>query len=307
MFSLKGWQPFAQRSAAKGWFAAFAIPFGCADKGCRPIRFLETIGIPISLQSLQLLLELPDTQGEILHALFHFPDECVGVVRAPDLLKVCRSVVICSVLSETAAAHLAELLLRVGDDEIEKLAPDLQIFVARIEDVLCCGRIKVHIKNRLIRIPDPRPFVDTVGPLYLEPGLEDLNVGPDGESSLATQPQQTRTFTDIQDWDPRNVYVFPGNHGKIACCHVAMKTAEQIEAEWNVVLEGKKGISKNKDARVTYEYFDEQTGWVALADGKVLKPPTPHGMGTVPVDVHTVGWLPFFQAEGKDYEANYGE
>lgn len=149
--------------------------------------------------------------------------------------------------------------------------------------------------------------VDTVGPLGLEPGLEDLNVGPDGESSLATQPQQTRTFTDIQDWDPRNVYVFPGNHGKIACCHVAMKTAEQIEAEWNVVLEGEKGISKNKDARVTYEYFDEQTGWVVLADGKVLKPPTPHGMGTVPVDVHTVGWLPFFQAEGKDYDANYGE
>ncbi len=33
MFSLKGWQPFAERSAAKGWFAnASAIPFGCAEK-----------------------------------------------------------------------------------------------------------------------------------------------------------------------------------------------------------------------------------------------------------------------------------
>jgi len=33
MFSLKGWQPFAERSAAKGWFASgSAIPFGCAEK-----------------------------------------------------------------------------------------------------------------------------------------------------------------------------------------------------------------------------------------------------------------------------------
>ena len=33
MFSLKGWQPFAERSAAKGWLAnASTIPFGCAEK-----------------------------------------------------------------------------------------------------------------------------------------------------------------------------------------------------------------------------------------------------------------------------------
>lgn len=147
------------------------------------------------------------------------------------------------------------------------------------------------------------------GPLGLEPGLEDLNIGPDGQSSLVAQPQiqQTRTFTDIQDWDPRNVYVFSGNHGKVACCHKAMKTAEQIEAEWGVVLEGKQGISKNNDERATYEYLDEQINWVAIDKGEVLKLPTLHGMGTVPVDVHTVGWLPFLQAEGKDYDANYGE
>ena len=31
--ALNGWQPFAQRSGAKGWFAnASAIPFGCAEK-----------------------------------------------------------------------------------------------------------------------------------------------------------------------------------------------------------------------------------------------------------------------------------
>lgn len=147
------------------------------------------------------------------------------------------------------------------------------------------------------------------GPLGLEPGLLDLNVGPDGESSPSSEPQiqQTRTFVDIQDWDSRNVYVFKGNHGKIACCHKAMKTAEQIEAEWGVVLEERQGIHKSDDERDTYEYFDEQIGWVALKDGEVLKPPTPHGMGIVPVDVHTVGWLPFLQAEGRDYDANYGE
>ncbi len=33
MFRLKGWHPFAERSAAKGWFAnGSAIPFGCAEK-----------------------------------------------------------------------------------------------------------------------------------------------------------------------------------------------------------------------------------------------------------------------------------
>jgi len=33
MFSLKQWQPFAERSAAKEWFAnGSAIPFGCAEK-----------------------------------------------------------------------------------------------------------------------------------------------------------------------------------------------------------------------------------------------------------------------------------
>lgn len=147
------------------------------------------------------------------------------------------------------------------------------------------------------------------GPLGLEPGLEDLNVSPDGDASLVAQPQiqQTRTFVDIQDWDPRNVYVFMGQHGKIACCHKAMKTAEQIEAEWGVTLEERQGIDKTNDERDTYEYFDEEVGWVALKDGEVLKPPTRHGMGTVPVDVHTVGWLPFLQAEGKDYDAHYGE
>ena len=147
------------------------------------------------------------------------------------------------------------------------------------------------------------------GALGLEPGLEDLNIQPDGQTALAVQPQiqQTRTFVDIQDMDPRNVYVFPGRHGKIACCHKTMKTAEQIEAEWSVTLDTTSGVSKSTDEREVYEYFDEQISWVALEGGRELKPITRHGMGIVPVDIHTVGWLPLFQAKGEDYDANYGE
>ncbi|KKN75656.1 hypothetical protein LCGC14_0378960 [marine sediment metagenome] len=144
------------------------------------------------------------------------------------------------------------------------------------------------------------------GSLGLEPGLEDLNVGPDGQTALATQPQiqRTRTFVDIQDWDPRNTYVFMGPNGKVAVCHKAMKTAEQILAEWGITLED--GTKNTDKEHATYEFFDEQIGWVSMK-GRELKPETSHGMGTVPVDVHTVGWMPFFQAEGKDYEAHYGE
>ena len=40
MFSLKGWHPFAERSAAKGWFAdGSAIPFGCAEKAATPATY----------------------------------------------------------------------------------------------------------------------------------------------------------------------------------------------------------------------------------------------------------------------------
>ena len=39
MLSLKGWQPFAERSAAKGWFAdGPAIPFGFAEKAATPAQ-----------------------------------------------------------------------------------------------------------------------------------------------------------------------------------------------------------------------------------------------------------------------------
>ncbi len=43
MLSLKGWQPFAERSAAKGWGAnASAIPFGCTEKAATPTQSILT-------------------------------------------------------------------------------------------------------------------------------------------------------------------------------------------------------------------------------------------------------------------------
>ncbi len=46
MSSLKGWQPFAKHSGAKGWFANdLAIPFGCAEKAATQAQCFLGIGV----------------------------------------------------------------------------------------------------------------------------------------------------------------------------------------------------------------------------------------------------------------------
>ena len=126
------------------------------------------------------------------------------------------------------------------------------------------------------------------------------------ETSLRNLIPQTRTFVDIQDWDPRNTYWGMGKHGLAWACHKITKTADEWETEYDITLESDGNDATDRDIE-GYDYFDEGDNLVIIENGRELKKRTPHGMGTVPVDIHMVGGLPFFQAAGKDYEVNYGE
>ena len=124
--------------------------------------------------------------------------------------------------------------------------------------------------------------------------------------TIIDRAPKTRTFVDVQDWDPRNTYFGLDQQGLSFACHKVRKTADEIEAEWGVEIEHEGPRQADLEHSV-YDYFDQTDNLVLMEQERVLKPKTPHGMGVVPVDIHIVGGLPFFQAEGYDYEVNYGE
>jgi len=134
------------------------------------------------------------------------------------------------------------------------------------------------------------------------------------EEAVRSLAPKTRTFVDIQDWDPRNTYWAMGKHGLKWACNKSWKTAEDIEAEWGVKLEAE-GVEDITRVFAVYDYLDEEHNQVLVDEGQddhVLKQETPHGMGRVPVDIRLVGGLPLFQANGaegggRDYEVHYGE
>ena len=118
---------------------------------------------------------------------------------------------------------------------------------------------------------------------------------------------RTRTYVDIQDWDPRNTYWTMGKHALAWACHKMMKTAAEIDAEYGKDLEPEMVFKSTEETHAVYDYFDETHNLVVMEGGRILKSRTPHGMGKVPVDVHLVGPLPTFQALGQDYDVHYGE
>jgi hypothetical protein len=140
-----------------------------------------------------------------------------------------------------------------------------------------------------------------------------------GMGPMPPPPSDTRTYVDIQDWDPRNTYWGMGKHGLAWACHKVRKTQTQIMEEYGVDVEDlpdTNDIDYEGDPRFTdsreldfaiYDYFDDKVNMVILEQGRLLKPATPHGMGRVPVSIGIVGSLPFLQAEGDDYGVQYGE
>ena len=145
------------------------------------------------------------------------------------------------------------------------------------------------------------------------PALEGL--GPEPAPPLADglgQPAPAnRTYVDITDWDPRNTYWEVGAHGLEWACHKSRKTRSAIMGEFGIdPAEGENRPSMQDMDREwwTYEWFDRQVGLVLLEGPRVLKPPTPHGMGRVPVVLGFVGALPLnLQSNGEVREEDYGE
>lgn len=146
---------------------------------------------------------------------------------------------------------------------------------------------------------------------------EDLQAGQRAEQrelaslGFATSPP-TRTYADVSDWDPRDTYWEMGRHGLKWACHKVRKTRSEILAEWGVDPQketGQNGSSPAMDDPEfgVYDWFDEEENQVILESGQVLKEAMPHGMRRVPVSLGLVGRLPFFQAQGQDYDVNYGE
>lgn len=137
------------------------------------------------------------------------------------------------------------------------------------------------------------------GPMLEEAGFGDM-----------LPETNTRTYVDVSDWDPRNTYWALGKHGLAWACHKSMKTADDIEAEYDMRPEGASPRGAGTDSAhefSIYDFFDETHNTVVLENGVELKKRTPHGMKRVPVALGLVGPLPLFQADGHDYDANYGE
>lgn len=127
-------------------------------------------------------------------------------------------------------------------------------------------------------------------------------------------PPLTRTYADVTDWDPRNTYWEMNRHGLRWACHKVIKTRSEILAEWGIdpaqEVPGRSNGSQPAEDQQTfavYDWFDEKENQVILEGGRLLKEATEHGMRRVPVSLGLVGRLPMFQAEGHDYDSNYGE
>jgi len=149
---------------------------------------------------------------------------------------------------------------------------------------------------------------EDIDPSEIEATVEEIpleTVGEEGKPVEGIATSTTRTYVDIQDWDPRNTYWGMGKHGLAWACHKVSKTAEAIKTEFDITIE--EGNLDSSMEFAVYDYFDETDNQIIVSGGREAKSKTPHGMGKVPVDIHMVGGLPFFQAAGKDYEVNYGE
>ena len=128
-------------------------------------------------------------------------------------------------------------------------------------------------------------------------------------------PPPTRTYADVQDWDPRNTYWAMGQHGLAWACHKSKVTTDEIIAEFGVDpanLEGPitgppQATGEARRDWWRYEWFDDKVGMVMIDGARLLKPPTPHGMTRVPVCLGFVGSLPPVQENGQVNEEDYGD
>ena len=232
------------------------------------------------------------------------------------------------------AQHLgstSKLIIRVQKPR----AQDEEREINSLKEIFCLGilasadarRAKLHMPTLLDSLFSQSYFRGRVSVRVLlvkEPVFD--QVPPEIMEQLQQNPElldelvqvgviPTRTYVDISDWDPRNVYFAMGKHGMSWANEKSYKSRQQLIEEYNVdpaTVEGQENQAPfseddhEKDLAV-YDWFDAVNNQIIIESREELKKSTPHGMGIVPVAFAYADLRPRFQA-GKDqnYENQYG-
>ena len=122
------------------------------------------------------------------------------------------------------------------------------------------------------------------------------------------------TVVDMTPWDPMHTYWSVGTEGLEWACYKVRKTRGEIRAEYGVDIGEdidtlRVGAQDGDDAEMeVYDFYDRTHNTVVAGNGVVLKRPTPHGAGRVPVVIVPVGPVPLVQTDAAmDSVSDYGE
>lgn len=115
-----------------------------------------------------------------------------------------------------------------------------------------------------------------------------------------------RTQVDITPWDAMHTYWGEGEEGLAWACYKIQKTKDEILQQYGISLD-----EQDDETPVdVYDYYDEEHNIVTTGD-VILKQPTPHNAGRVPVFIGMVGPQPLIQNIDEtaltDTIADYGE
>ena len=122
------------------------------------------------------------------------------------------------------------------------------------------------------------------------------------------------TVVDMTPWDPLHTYWAVGTEGLDWACYKIRKTRGEIRSEYGVDVgadENTLAISAQDGDEAeleVFDFYDRAYNTVVAGNGVMLKRPTPHGAGRVPVVIVPVGPVPLVQTESAaDSVSDYGE
>ena len=115
-----------------------------------------------------------------------------------------------------------------------------------------------------------------------------------------------QTQIDITPWDPMHTYWGEGEEGLSWACYRIQKTKGEILQQYGVELD-----EQDDETPIdVFDYYDEEDNIVCTQEA-ILKQPTPHNAGRVPIFIGMVGPQPLIQNLDEtsitDTIADYGE
>lgn len=115
-----------------------------------------------------------------------------------------------------------------------------------------------------------------------------------------------KTQVDVTPWDAMHTYWGEGEEGLAWACYRIQKTKDEILQQYGIELDEQ----DDQTPIDVYDYYDEEHNIVCTQD-TILKQPTPHNAGRVPVFLGMVGPQPLIQNIDEtsltDTIADYGE